>query len=70
MTPARFAQVGELLYGPSWRARLALALHIAERTVHRWLDKRPIPDTIPGELAALCDQQAAALIKMAAELRQ
>ena len=69
MTPARFSQIGELLYGPSWRAALAAALNVGERTVRRWAagDHR-IPDGIAGDLAGLCRERSARLMKAAEEL--
>jgi len=69
MTPAQFVKIGEALYGPSWRAALAQALGVAERTVRRWAaETSPIPDNLPAELAALCRQRAADLIKQADQL--
>lgn len=70
MTPTRFSKIGELIYGPSWRGKLAAALKISKRTLYRWLDKtRPIPNEVPGALSSLCEQRADELAKMAAELK-
>jgi hypothetical protein len=64
-----FAQVGEALYGPSWRARLATALNVAERTVRRWEhDESPIPDGIRADLAKLCRMHSRELEKIANRL--
>ena len=69
MTPSRFSQIGELLYGPSWRGALAVALDVAERTVRRWAGgDHQIPDGIAGDLADLCRRQSARLLKTADEL--
>ena len=69
MTPARFSQIGELLYGPQWRTALAISLNIAERTVRRWADGiNPIPDGIPIVLATLCRDRAEQLSKIADQL--
>jgi hypothetical protein len=68
MTPARFTQIGEALFGPSWRGKMAVALKVSERTIHRWLDSRPIPVGIEIELAGICRQHAADLITLAKEL--
>ena len=69
MTPARFSQVGTMLYGSAWRDPLARALKVAERTVRRWADgKNPIPDGIPADLAALCRKKSDCLAKTATAL--
>lgn len=70
MTPARFSKIGELIYGPSWRGELAVALKVSQRTLYRWLDKTTaIPGDVQGALAVLCELRAAELSKMAAELK-
>ena len=70
MTPARFSQIGELLFGPSWRGALADAIMVAERTVRRWAaGDHHIPDGIADELATLCRRQSAKLLKTATELK-
>jgi hypothetical protein len=59
MTPATFRLVGQTLYGPSWRAVLADALGVSERTIRRWSNGEfPIPEHVAGELAALCEGRA------------
>lgn len=69
MTPALFSKVGEALYGPSWRAALAKALDVAERTVRRWEHgEAAIPDGLRADLANLCRQHSAALAKIADQL--
>lgn len=72
MTPARFSQIGELLYGPSWRGALADKLKVAERTLYRWIQPGGV-STIPelsGELAELCRAHAAELTKAADQLER
>lgn len=69
MTEAQFATIGEALYGPSWRAALAGALDVAERTVRRWEQgDSPIPDGVPDELAALCRKHSDVLVKLAQQI--
>jgi hypothetical protein len=53
----------EALYGPAWRAGLAQALEVSERTVKAVGRRRRDQD-----LAALCRRQAAALTKLAEQL--
>lgn len=69
MTPARFSQVGALLYGPSWRGALADALKVGYRTITRWeKGDAAIPDGVPGDLAALCRKKSDCLARMATAL--
>lgn len=69
MTPAFFAKVGTALYGPSWRAALAKALNVAERTVRRWEhDESGIPDGVGDDLARLCRKRSAELAKLADQI--
>jgi len=71
MTPVKFSQVGESLYGPSWRGTLAAALSVAERTVRRWATgDHPIPPGIPNDLASLCERKAKELTETARNLRK
>lgn len=66
MTPKKFAEIGEALYGPSWRIRLSQELEVSERTVRRWQDgTSEIPEGVAGDLAKICRRQAIALMKMA-----
>jgi transcriptional regulator with XRE-family HTH domain len=59
MTPLDLCIVGQTLYGPSWRAALADALGVSERTIRRWANGEfPIPEHVAGELAALCEGRA------------
>lgn len=70
MTPVRFTKIGELLYGPSWRGALALALDVAPRTISRWADETsPIPSGISIDMAKLCDEKAKQLANIACGLR-
>lgn len=69
MTPARFSQIGELLYGTQWRTALAVELAVAERTVRRWAaGNNPIPDGIDSDLATLCRTKAEQLSRLADQL--
>lgn len=70
MTPDKLEQIGQLLYGPSWRAALAKALNVAERTVRRWMAGNPIPDAVPDDLAQLCEDRMIKLGIEATRLRQ
>lgn len=66
LTPTQFSKIGESLYGPSWRAALADAIGVGERTVHRWQQRGAvIPDGIDKDLAALCRHQAVELTDLA-----
>ena len=68
MTPHKLEQIGQLLYGPSWRAALAISLNVAERTVRRWMGGSPIPDTIAADLASICRRRIKELQKAAESL--
>ena len=69
MTPTLFNKVGEALFGPSWRARLAEELGVAERTVRRWQDgTSAIPEGVRGDLVKLCRKHSAALAKIADQI--
>ena len=71
ISPSTFIKVGRLLYGSSWRYKMASALSIAEATLYRWKrGARDIPNLTQGKLVGLCEQRAAELVKMAQELRQ
>lgn len=71
MTPALFSKIGEALYGPSWRAKLADKLGVAERTVRRWQDgTSAIPDGVRGDLAKLCRKHSAELARLADQLER
>ena len=51
MTPNELAAKGRSLYGERWQTPLALDLHVADRTMRRWLaGHSPIPDSVEGEL--------------------
>lgn len=68
---AVFSQVGEALYGPSWRAKLAAALNVAERTVRRWQDgDTAIPEGVRSDLAKLCRMHSRELEKLATKLER
>lgn len=69
MNPKLFAKVGALLYGPSWRGPMCVALKVADRTVRRWAkDESEIPSGVRGDLAKLCREQAGKLLTMAERL--
>jgi hypothetical protein len=69
MTPQRLSRIGEALYGPSWRAALAAALKVNERTIRRWAaDISEIPPGLGSDLAALCRTHADSLTKLAEQL--
>ena len=71
MTPALFSEVGEALYGPSWRLPLSVALEIGERTGRRWQHRgATIPDGVDQRLAALCRDHAGELVKIAEGLER
>lgn len=71
MTPSTFSRIGELLFGPSWRAALGLALNIGERKIRRMAGaEASIPDGIDADLATLCRDRAAQLIKAAEQLEE
>jgi hypothetical protein len=54
VTPAEFAKAGEILYGPSWKRPLALALKIGERSIYGWLARRTaLPSDMAARLVAL-----------------
>jgi hypothetical protein len=51
MTPDELAAAGRALYGERWQTPLAEDLHVADRTVRRWLvGETPIPDGVESEL--------------------
>lgn len=70
MTPARFRQIGALLYGAFWKGPLANELGNAVRTVQRWADgtTAPIPGGVDKQLVTLCRQRATDLLNAADEL--
>jgi hypothetical protein len=53
MTSQQLTKIGEALFGPAWRAALAEALGVAERTVRRWAaGQSDIPEGLGRDLAA------------------
>jgi hypothetical protein len=51
MTPDELAAAGRALYGERWQTPLAQNLHVADRTMRRWLvGETPIPDGVESEL--------------------
>lgn len=69
MTPARFSAIGDQLFGPSWKGRMADALNNGYRTILRWTEAgATIPEGVADDLARLCRGHAAKLIKTAEEL--
>jgi len=70
MTPARFTQIGFLLYGPQWHAPMAAGLRILRRNVDRFADgEKIIPPGVADDLALLCEAKAAKLKLEAERLR-
>ena len=66
MTPARLAEIGVLLYGPHWQQPMGVALHVARRTVQRWVSgAEEIPAGLAYEIADLCRYRAAKMIEAA-----
>ena len=70
MTPADLAAAGEALFGDRWKAPLARALDVQERTLERWADgsNRMWPDTaarIRGQLVGLLRERGAACLALA-----
>jgi len=54
MTPDKLASMGRALYGERWQTSLASDLHVADRTMRRWLvGESPIPDGVENELRGL-----------------
>jgi hypothetical protein len=51
MTADELAAAGRALYGERWQTSLAMDLHVADRTMRRWLvSETPIPNGIEREL--------------------
>ena len=54
MTPDDIARIGRALYGERWQTSLAGDLHVADRTMRRWLaGESPVPDGVDTELRKL-----------------
>jgi hypothetical protein len=54
MTPDQLAAAGCVLYGERWQTSLATDLHVADRTMRRWLaGETSIPDGLRNELREL-----------------
>jgi hypothetical protein len=59
MIPDQLAAVGRALYGERWQTSLAADLHIADRTMRRWLaGETSIPHGLKNELRALLINRA------------
>ena len=68
MTPD-LPTVGMALYGPSWRKPLAAALGVSDRSLRHWLaGTYRVPAGVRGDLARLCRQNGAGLIRLADDL--
>ena len=62
--------IGEALYGPSWRGAVALALDVGERRVRRWAaGQNGIPPGVWGDLAGLLEARRAELSTLIDEAR-
>lgn len=69
MTTDQLSAVCTALYGPHWKTSAAADLGVAERTLLRWANGQfPIPAGIGAELAALANDRAALLSRLAAGL--
>lgn len=72
LTAPAFCRAAELIYGIGWRAPLARALGVSERTVRSWaMERDPIPPGIRNDLINLChnrvDQIMGAVITLTGE---
>jgi plasmid maintenance system antidote protein VapI len=56
MTPEELTAIGEQLYGARWKARLARALPVSNRTVRYWVSgKRAIRPVIAARIRSLLE---------------
>lgn len=69
MTPTDLETAGRALYGDGWRKPLGGALRVHERTVRRWhAGAHPIPHGVRVEIARLCRERSAELVRIATGL--
>lgn len=62
MTPDLLHEAGAALYGPRWRADLADALSVSERTVRRWAaGEWPVPSGARRDIRALLAERGKTL---------
>lgn len=62
LSPKDLLDIGQALYGPSFRRELARDLEVNLRTIQRWLDSRnPIPDMICAKLLQIVAARVAVL---------
>lgn len=65
MTPEKFTQFGEALYGCHWRGDISWSLGVSERAVRRWASgQAPIPEGVWDEL----EEIAVVKVRQLAEL--
>jgi hypothetical protein len=69
MSSRLLQRCGEALYGPRWQSEIARDLKVSDRTVRRWVSgASDTPDGIYLELLSMCQQRAAELDDLIAEL--
>lgn len=71
MTPATLAQFGHLLFGPRWRAELAKALDVHQRTVVRWArGDTAMPEDLPCRLIRIAEAKERAALRARLAMEQ
>jgi len=59
-TPHRLARIGRVLYGERWQTSLAADLHVADRTIRRWVaGDAPIPASAEADLRQIMARRIA-----------
>lgn len=62
MSSKLLRDAGEALYGPRWQSDLARDLHVADRTMRRWLaGADDMPPGVALDLWRLCDERLQAI---------
>ncbi|MCF3931832.1 hypothetical protein L1787_00205 [Acuticoccus sp. M5D2P5] len=69
MKNAILREIGEALYGASWRAPLARDLDVSERTVRRWVAGEGVPNGVSADLLRLTQERADLLDELAHRLK-
>ncbi len=61
---------GEALYGLRWQSELARDLHVADRTMRRWLaGADDLPPGVALDLLRLCQERVQAIEELAERLK-
>ena len=68
LTPRDLREIGEALYGPSWRGVLARKIARSQRMLLDYENGKPIPPEVGAILLDLCREQIAVITSRAKTL--